>query len=160
MTVMQLPDNQDVSALITYDPQAGHFYRKKNGKRADTEMTIGYRRVRLKVGDKVHEFLAHRLAWLMTNGDWPKDEIDHINGDRCDNSIQNLRHVSRLENARNIKLRIDNSSGLSGLDLLPSGSWRVRIGANHVGCYQTKSEAIAARSKFLCDNGYTQRHGS
>jgi hypothetical protein len=114
----------------------------------------------VKVGDKAHEFLAHRLAWLMVNGDWPENEIDHINGNKCDNSIKNLRHVSRLQNARNIKLRIDNSSGLSGLGLLPYGSWRVRIGTNHVGCYKTKNEAIAARSKFLCDNGYTHRHGS
>lgn len=157
--VKKLPTRDKLSEFLRYEAETGHFYRKLDGKRADTNMTIGYRRVRLRIDDVYHEFLAHRVAWLMTYGAWPKNEIDHINGDRNDNSISNLRHVTRGKNAKNLTLRCDNSSGLSGLSRTPYGTWRVRISTNHVGCYTTRDEAIAARAKYLSENGYTERHG-
>ena len=155
----RLPTKNSIKTLLRYDPKSGEFYRLRNNSRADTPMKIGYRRVRAKVGETYYEFLAHRLAWLMTYGEWPEKEIDHINGDRADNSIANLRHVGRGKNAKNLKLRFDNSSGASGLWKLPYGSWRVRIGRKHVGCYETKDQAMNARAKYLMENGYTDRHG-
>ena len=155
----ELPTRGKLSEFLSYDAETGHFYRKSNDKRADTSMTIGYRRVRLNIDGIHHEFLAHRVAWLMAHGVWPENEIDHINGDRNDNSISNLRHVTRVKNARNTALRSDNSTGASGLSKLPYGAWRVRIGTNHVGCYPTRDEAITARAKYLSENGYTERHG-
>jgi hypothetical protein len=155
----KLPARNKLLEFLRYDAKTGHFYRKTNAKRADTPMSIGYRRVRLNIDGFHHEFLAHRAAWLMAYGVWPENEIDHINGDRNDNSISNLRHVTRTKNARNTKLRCDNSSGLSGLSKTSYGAWRVRISTNHIGCYPTKNEAIAARAKYLSENGFTQRHG-
>ena len=65
-----------------------------------TNKGTGYRHVRIDVdGPKV--FLMHRLIWLMVSGDWPKNQIDHINRDRADNRLSNLRDVPRQENLKN-----------------------------------------------------------
>jgi hypothetical protein len=59
-------------------------------------------------------FLVHRIAYYMVNGTCP-DFIDHINGDRFDNRIENLRPATRSENACNIGLKRTNTSGVKGL---------------------------------------------
>ena len=53
---------------------------------------------------------AHRAVWAMCSGCWPKGEVDHINGNRLDNRLANLRHVSRAENTKNKMVR----AGVSG----------------------------------------------
>lgn len=102
--------------------------------------------------------LQHRVVYAMHHGYWP-DEIDHIDGNPSNNKIENLRAVNSEINARNKQKRSDNTSGYSGLSELPYGSWRVRVGSKHVGCYKTKDDAIIARSKYMSANQYTERHG-
>jgi len=143
---------------ISYDPTSGQFYRVSNGKRADTSMKIGYRRVRVTINGRKHELLAHRVAWLMTHNAWPKNEIDHIDGQRDNNLITNLRHVTRLENARNIKLRSDNTSGIYGVNRHQNG-WKVRIGKEYVGYYGCFGNAISSRKSAQNSNGYHANHG-
>ncbi len=61
-------------------------------------------------------FPAHRLVWLWVHGEWPKSEIDHINGDRSDNRIENLREVNRSVNCENIRsAHNDNKTGILGV---------------------------------------------
>ena len=64
----------------------------------------------LQVCTKGKTYKAHRLVWLIEKGVWP-EELDHINGVRTDNRIENLREVSRKENLRNQKTRCTSSSG-------------------------------------------------
>lgn len=154
----EMPTKEVISGLLRYDAQTGHFYRKLNGRRADTRMTIGYMRVRITVAGVKHELLAHRLAFLMAYGDWPENEVDHINGDRSDNSISNLRHATRSQNAKNIKLRVDNSSGAFGISRHQRG-WKVRIGKEYVGYYACFSRAIDARKAAEFENSYHANHG-
>lgn len=60
--------------------------------------------------------LEHRIVWAMANGRWPVDEIDHINGVKDDNRIENLREASSAQNSQNItKARSDNKTGLLGV---------------------------------------------
>lgn len=59
--------------------------------------------------------LAHRMAWLYVHGEWPTRQIDHINGDRRDNRMCNLRLATASENACNGRLRATNTSGLRGV---------------------------------------------
>jgi len=124
------------------------------GKRAGDKKQNGYWYVCL-LGKRI---LQHRLIFALHHGYWP-DEVDHIDGNTENNRIQNLREATSTSNSRNTKRRVDNSTGYSGISKLPYGSWRVRIGTTHVGCYKTKEQAIVARSAFLSENGYTERHG-
>lgn len=106
---------------------------------------------------------AHRLAWLLHYKKWPENEIDHINGNRADNRIDNLRDVPRKLNVRNQKLHRTNTSGTCGVMLLKTGRWQAVCYQNKkrksLGIFKNKDDAISARKKFDSENGYTERHG-
>lgn len=71
---------------------------------------------------------AHRIIWLMHHGEWPRGEIDHFNGVRHDNRIENLRDVVRATNTENRRKAPRHSrTGLLGAELLSSGKFRARI---------------------------------
>jgi hypothetical protein len=144
--------------LISYDPNSGAFYRNKNGAKADTKMSIGYKRVRITINGKKHEILAHRLAWFFMTGFWPKGEIDHIDGDRSNNSALNLRDVTRDENAKNIKLRSDNTSGVMGIRRHQSG-WKASVGKRYVGYSGCFMKALRMRVVAQQESGYHINHG-
>lgn len=142
---------EEVAALLNYDPQTGLFTHKVNGhKRKAGEVTgrldtKGYVRIRL-LG---YEFKAHRLAWLLTYGTWPKAEIDHINGCPSDNRIINLRDVSVAQNGWNrTNAMRNNKSGYLGVSRSADGRFHAQIGVNGVqrslGWWRTAEEAAAA----------------
>jgi hypothetical protein len=87
---------------------------------------------------------------LFSNGNWPADEIDHINGAKSDNRLCNLREASHLENCQNYKVGSNNSSGHPGF-YFHSGKRkfhariRVRREWKNLGYFRTKDEAVAAR---------------
>lgn len=147
----------DVKRHISYDPESGTFLRLRTGKRADTKMTIGYNRVRIKIGDYKYEILAHRLAWFMHHGCWPQEEVDHINGDRSDNAIKNLRAVTRAENAKNLKRR-DNQSGVPGVRRHQSG-WKVRLSNKYLGYSPCFWKAVNMRRSAETLFQYHENHG-
>lgn len=116
------------------------------------------------VGGHIFErgYLAHRAAWAYVHGEWP-DQCDHINHNRSDNRIQNLRDVSRSENARN--LRYKNIGCVLGVWMIKrTGMWTAQIGVSgrqvHLGNYTTHAEAVAARraAEKIC--GYHANHGT
>lgn len=76
---------------------------------------------------------AHRVIWALVTGEWPSDEIDHIDCDRKNNKWANLRSATRTQNQQNIRAHKDSASGARGLWQRPDGRWRVRIQANKVG---------------------------
>lgn len=93
-----------VRELLDYDAATGQFTWLVTasrvataGSRAGSMDRNGYIRISLDG----RRYLAHRLAWLMTHGEWPRGQIDHINGVRNDNRIANLRDVSACENQQN-----------------------------------------------------------
>lgn len=92
---------------------------------------------------------AHRLAWLYVKGEWPTDQLDHINGNRDDNRISNLREATQGENSFNRKRYSNNSSGVKGVYWNKSiGKWHAQIRANrkrhHVGFFPSVEAARAA----------------
>lgn len=101
-----------VKSLFHYNPDTGNFtWRAPAGCRkandiAGTHSSRGYIQVKIK-GKK---YSAHRLAWLYVYGEWPKFQIDHINGKRSDNRITNLRDVPRSINVQNQTVHHKNNS--------------------------------------------------
>lgn len=95
-------------------------------------------------------FKAHRLVWAMFNGEIPDGmQIDHKNGNRVDNRIENLRLATPGQNRQNAKLRDDNRTRLKGVDFNHRvGKWRARISSDgrtrHLGYFPTPEEAHAA----------------
>lgn len=106
--------------------------------------------------------LAHRVVWKMVYGDEP-ESIDHINGDKANNSIANLRRATPLEQSRNQKVYSNNISGHSGVTFTARGKWKAQIhvrGRNvYLGCYTDKDEAISVRKKAERKFGFHRNHG-
>lgn len=143
--------------VVHYDHATGAFtrtvrlaQRHQVGDRADFSINhgpmTGYRRLSLDS----RRYLAHRCAWLYVHGAWPEHDIDHINGDKGDNRIANLRDVPACVNLENKRgARRDNASGLLGVHLhRQSGRWRARIRhdgkAVHIGMFDSPEAAHAA----------------
>lgn len=105
---------------------------------------------------------AHRIIWTMLTGEQPNGVIDHINGDPSDNRRRNLRCVSHAVNLRNQKMRSTNTSGAMGVRR-ENNRWSARITANgverHLGTFDEKSDAIAARKAAERMHGFHQNHG-
>lgn len=93
---------------------------KRNGKPVGTPGGVGY----LDVSIDKRKFRVHRIIFLMFNGYLPK-EVDHINNDRLDNRIENLRAADSVTNKYNSLMSRHNTSGIKGVSLhKPSGQWR------------------------------------
>lgn len=95
---------------------------------------------------------AHRLAWLWTHGEFPPYLLDHINRDRTDNRIANLRPADRAENGWNANKKKNNTSGVTGVWAdKRKGGWCAEIfvrGKKHyLGKYETIEEASTIRRK-------------
>jgi len=123
-------------------------------------MTAGYREVSI-LGKS---YRSHRLAWLLHYGEEPKNQIDHINGVRDDNRIENLRDTTQAENCKNVKKPKNNTSGCVGVYWKKRDSvWRAAISVNDIqvslGAFKDKSDAIAARLKAEIKYGFHANHG-
>ena len=140
---------------IAYDKESGEFRWAVSargisaGKLAGHVNAEGYRVI--KIGRQA--YLAHRLAWFLSNGVWPDAEIDHINGDKADNRIANLREASRSINSQNKRAAQANnkSCGLLGVTWNKQhGKWQSKIMVNkalhHVGLFD---DANVAHSAYL-----------
>lgn len=102
---------------------------------------------------------VHRLIWVLNHGDWPKGEIDHINGVRDDNRIENLRDVSRSENCLNRHKSV-GSCDLIGVSFEPSrrgpkyrASLKIKGQKTYAGLFYTAEEAAAARNELAQRSG-------
>ncbi len=139
-------------ALLDYDPESGIFRWRVNrggiqmGAVAGTVSEKGYILILIN-GTK---FRAHRLAWLYVYGAWPQDQIDHLNGDKRDNRIVNLRDVSQSVNLQNqTRARRDSTSGFLGVSWHKRKKhWEAKIKVNKrnhfLGYFDTAEAAHAA----------------
>lgn len=145
--------NQErLKSLLHYDPIIGRWtWRITRGRLAPAGSNAGFRDksgyVVIRVDRKLYR--AHRLAWLYVTGKWPKDQIDHINGDRSDNRFRNLREATGFQNRANSRKRKDNTSGYKGVHWRQDANkWRARIHSNgkcvYLGYFSSKEGAHAA----------------
>ncbi len=138
--------------LLSYDPETGVFRnrvtRNNNGALAGSIAGAldkdGY--VCIAVMGK--KYRAHRLAWLFVHGEWPEFDVDHINRQKADNRIQNLRDVTRSENLLNqVSPQAHGHFGMLGVGRL-GNRFRARIQIAgkqvHLGLFKTAEEACVA----------------
>lgn len=109
---------EEARRRLSYDPQTGKLTWKllrdsrRIGEQAKCLDVCGYVQVNV-AGTMVK---GHRLAWLIHYGDWPDGHIDHINGVRDDNRIENLRVVTNAINCQNKRKALPNSkTGVLGV---------------------------------------------
>lgn len=143
----------ELREALAYDQESGEIrWRIRVGQRALAGSIAGTPGVhpygRIMFRGKV--YLAHRVAWFLHYGEWPEQEIDHIDGNRGNNRICNLRDVAPIVNCQNLRTaRTDSRSGLLGCHWnKKSNAWhaQIRFGGRikHIGSFTTKDEAHAA----------------
>jgi hypothetical protein len=142
--------------LFSYNPDTGEFTRlvtTSHNARAG-QVTRGCKSrhyLVIRVDDRL--YYAHRLAWLYTHGHFPPVglDVDHINRDKCDNRIENLRLATRQANNRNRATPNKNntSSGVRGVHRNEKGKWVAHITVDYsfinLGHFDTLIEAHEAR---------------
>lgn len=123
------------------------FMRDFAGKPAfTTKSPTGYLHGSIRWEGKRFFLLAHRVCWAVFFGEWPKEEIDHINRDRADNRIVNLREASRSKNAFNRQFQA-NKTGYAGVQKQRNRfSAKIRINNKkaHLGTFASAEEAHEA----------------
>lgn len=149
-------DAETLRKLVTYEEETGLMRWRNNHK------TISW----IKAGDVVgrgskkrgymctsinkKQYYQHRLVWLYVYGEWPASSIDHINGDKSDNRIVNLRLATPSENQHNRK-KTKNRDAPVGAYKHYRGGWYSSIMVNKVrkylGSFETAEEAAEAYAK-------------
>jgi len=143
---------EKLKKFLDYNFETGIFtwkVRRKNSVNVGAvagSLSHGY--ILIMISGKFYR--AHRLAWLYIHGYFPEYFIDHIDRDRSNNRINNLRHVSNQCNVRNSGNRKDNKSGIKGIGWhKATNKWRVRIAVNNksfeLGIFTSFDEAICHR---------------
>lgn len=152
-------DNEPETGTLIWKPRTGTSNRlgtwntRYAGKVAGSIQGGGY----LSVGLFGRLWKAHRITWALVYGEWPEGEIDHINGNRADNRIENLRPANRKENCQNMAVRCTNKSGFTGVHRHRSWrKWQARICYDYkkrnLGMFDSPEEAyqayLAAKAKL------------
>lgn len=179
MTLRRTLDTSFLRECLNYNAETGeftwldrplhHFSRPQDCKRFNTQfagcaagnldVVHGYWTIRLKG----KSWPAHRIAWAIFHDEWA-EQIDHINGVKVDNRIENLRNATHQDNMKNLPIRKDNASGVSGVSWSRArGLWIAQIGSGksrkYLGGFVTIDEAKNARRKAMSERGYHENHG-
>ena len=117
--------------ILNYNPYTGLFiWIKSTGRRVKLYEKAGWLETQGYTCIKINRMIykAHRLAWLYMTGEFPENEIDHINLNRNDNRFFNLRKATRSQNKMNVYVRKDSLSGIKGIMFEKETQlWRARI---------------------------------
>lgn len=145
---------EELNQKFEYDPKTGDLSWKgrkysrgyvgvRPGKVAGWMSTDGYRKITINY----RQYFIHRVVWMMTYGEMPGGLLDHIDGDKTNNRIENLREADFSQNCANRKTQSNNSTGLKGVTL-NHGRWVARISfrgkRRTIGSFGTKQEAHEA----------------
>ena len=124
---------------------ANIFNAKHAGRDASSVASTGYPMTSILN----YPFTAHRIAWLLFYGTWPEHEIDHLNGNRTDFRVFNLRDVPRQRNVDNSRRISSWANTNTGVRQKRGGRWSARIMYKYqeifIGVFDTRDEAVQAR---------------
>ena len=158
-----------VRELLDYDPETGVITRRVNCGRAKSGSIVNSLQSRgyIRVALDGRYYLAHRVAMLIFYGEWPENLVDHINGIKTDNRIENLRSATLSENSMNRIKGTHNTSGIKGVCYVKSRrKWVGRVAKKfghygYIGLFKTKEGAekavIKARMRI---HGEFANHGT
>jgi hypothetical protein len=157
---------EELQTKLDYDKVTGNFYwrtgplkGKLAGCKCGTLPDQGYWEITISK----KRYKAHRLAWLYVYGTFPEKVIDHIDHDRTNNRIDNLREANIHVNSKNKTLYHTNKSGYPGVDR-HGDNWKARIGVNGtkvlLGVFSTFEEAVAAKKAGEKLLAYHNNHGN
>lgn len=139
--------------LVHYNPDTGVFFRliKTNSRNSLGDIFGSPCRGYLAGMLDGRTYRLHRLAWFYMNKAWPVSGIDHINGIKSDNRMENLREATQAENCQNMKISKRNTSGYLGVSYFSSRClWKATITINmeikHLGYFPTPELAFMAYS--------------
>ena len=189
MAAKPLPSQEVLRQLLRYEPETGKlFWRERsvdtftstatrsagwkarnwNSKLAGHEAFAvpkpnGYLHGNLTLpGCGKQNLYAHRVIWKMVMGSEP-EFVDHINGDRADNRISNLRAVTKSENCRNARPSGRTGRAVGVHKSVTKGKWCAVIGIGdqsiHLGTFDTFDEAYSARKQAERHHGFHPNHG-
>lgn len=155
----------DLRSLMVFEESTG-FLRWRGyanrmarpGSIAGSVSNLGY--VKIKINRRL--YAAHRLVWFYVKGVWPNGELDHINGNRSDNRIENLREATRSENCGNSKHK-GNATGFKGVTKVWGGfiavimkegkkSWLGRFDSPEIAAIVYDITALELFGKFAKTN--------
>jgi HNH endonuclease len=150
---------EDINKLLRYEPETGKLYWKRsNANRVEVgDETGNFNRGYLEITINYHNYRAHRVAYLLTTGKWPKNDIDHCDHDGTNNKWSNLRDATRTQNSYNQTISIRNKSGIKGVrfnKLTQRYLTEITInGKNiHLGSFKTLEPAV--RKRLLAEKHY------
>lgn len=158
-----------LKSQLNYCMETGKFTRNmrtrkfKQGAECGTLRSSGYVIISI---DRVL-YRAHRLAWLYVTGEWPSDEMDHVNGDRSDNRFVNLRVCNRSQNGFNKGVRRDSGVGVK--NVLYYKDWgkycvRIRVSGKdyNYGPFSSIDEAssVAAHAQTIHHQEFARHQGN
>ncbi len=186
MAKKPLPSPEVLRQLLRYEPETGKLFWKerspkwfKDGQKSASHnaavWNVKYSHKEAFTAIASHgyrtgaifdrKYLAHRVAWAIETGMWPREEIDHIDGDRLNNTFGNLREATSSDNSRNLKRFSNNTSGVTGVmwDKVKS-KWVAQIYLGQgktkwLGSFSSVEEAAAARAAANIKFGYHENHG-
>ena len=110
------------------------------------------------------KYMVHRIIWLISYGCFPAEQIDHIDGNGLNNRLSNLREVSDAENKKNLPMRSDNKSGVTGVSWhRKANKWisqiQVKGENNYLGIFTNLEDALKARSEAEIKLDFHRNHG-
>ena len=170
-----------VKELFDYHPQTGNLtwkHRDRKWFKTDKQYNAWNTRYSNVIAGHKHlkcmgikilskQYLCHRIIWLYLYGSWPKNQIDHINGNPYDNRINNLRECTNQENSQNKKNYKTNKTGFLGVRKYKN-KFRAEITINaksiYLGVYNTPEEAyekyLMAKEKYHIFNPVPRENSS
>ena len=153
---------EELEKIVAYDPETGIVTWKQDrttgkggsrtmrlaGKEAGHLRDNGYRVVSINYC----AIYTHRLAWFLVHGQWPRHELDHIDTDRSNNRITNLRPANGTQNRANTGRRSHNRTGFKGVTTMKGVSGytaQISVGGvtRYLGRYRTAEQAHKAYCK-------------
>ena len=161
-------DPEYVRSVLDYSPETGVLTWKRRagnpqfngrfaGKPAGNPHSTGYVRVGVvnpKTG-KTRMYKAHRLAFVIMKGRWPKNIIDHEDGDGLNNSWPNIQDCTQSRNIRKARTPRNNTSGHRGVSWHKAkGMWTAYVQGvdgkqKYLGMFPDKAQAVSARNNYL-----------